>query len=162
MAGDVPRLDTMNALHQPQRRMPARTTHPGLAPSRPAAEPLLRDWLAAHGDTLFRWTMARLGDAQARRGLAEVAVSMQRLYGRAECLAWLYGAALHAAQCQARQGGLAEPMLAGLAPELRALLRLVARGALPPQEAMALLGQPMGPVRRRLLRTRLKPDHQDG
>lgn len=152
----------MNAVQPPLRRTPARSTHPGLAPAGPAAEPLLRDWLAAHGDTLFRWTMARLADAHARRGLAEVAVSMQRLYGRTACLAWLYGAALQAAQCQARQGGLAEPMLAGLAPELRALLRLVARGALPPQEAMAWLGQPMGPVRRRLLRTRLQAQHQSG
>jgi len=120
------------------------------------SEPLFRDWLAPHSDVLFGWTMARMPDADGRRGLAEVAVSIQRLRGRSEFVAWLYGAALHAAQQQARQGGLLEASLAGLAPELRAVLRLVARSELRPEEAAALLAQRMGYVRSRLVRTRLR------
>lgn len=121
-----------------------------------ADEPLFRDWLVPHGDALFRWTMAHLPDADGRRGLAEIAVSIQRLRGRAELLAWLYSAALQTAVRQARTGGLAEATLAGLAPELRAVLRLVARADLRPEEASALLAQRMGYVRSRLVRTRLR------
>lgn len=127
-----------------------------------AADARLRDWLAPHRDALFGWTMARQPDADARRGLAEVAVSLQRLHGRGGHLAWLYGAALHAAAASrgAASQGLAEPPLTGLAPELRTLLRLVARGTLPPDAAMALLDEPMGGVRQRLLRLRWPQKNQ--
>ena len=118
-------------------------------------EPLLRDWLLPHRDSLFRWTMALAADADARHALAEVAVAIQRLRGTGELTAWLFGAALRAAAQQAQRGGLAEASLAGLAPELRAVLRLVARAELRTEEAMALLPQRMGQVRSRLVQTRL-------
>ena len=54
-----------------------------------------------------------------------------------------------------QDGGLPEASLAGLPPELRALLRLVARRALRREEAMALLSQRMDFVRSRLVQTRL-------
>ena len=120
-----------------------------------APEPLLRDWLAPHHDTLFRWTISRAGSADDRRAMAEVAVAIQRLRGSSEFLAWLFGAALQAAQQEGGQGGLNEHALTGLPPELRALLRLVARQELRAAEAMALLAQRMGYVRGRLVRTRL-------
>ncbi len=121
----------------------------------PSTETFFRVWLTAHRDELFRWTMARTADVEARRGLAEVAVAIQRLRGSAEFVAWLYGAALHAALREAAHGGLPEPLLTGLAPELRAVLRLVARADLRPEEASALLSQRMGYVRRRLVQVRL-------
>ena len=116
----------------------------------PAAEPLLRDWLQPRRDTLFRWTMASCADG--RRVSAEMAVGVQRLRGAAEFDAWLYAAALQVALHQ--HGGLSEASLVGLPPELRALLRLVARRALRREEAMALLAQRMGFVRRRLVQAR--------
>mgnify|MGYP007060692705 FL=1 len=119
------------------------------------SEPLLRDWLAPHHDTLFRWTIALAGSADDRRALAEVAVAIQRLRGSAEFGAWLYGAALQTARHLGDQGGFNENTLTGLPPELRALLRLVARQELRLVEAMALLAQRMGFVRGRLVRTRL-------
>lgn len=123
----------------------------------PAAnpEPLLRDWLAPHHDTLFRWTIARASSTDDRRALAEVAVAIQRLRGPAEFGTWLFGAALQAALQQGRQGGLNETTLTGLPPELRTLLRLVARQDLRVAEAVALLAQRMGYVRGRLVRARL-------
>lgn len=124
------------------------------APAAPP-EPLLREWLAPHHDTLFRWTIARAGSADDRRALAEVAVAIQRLRGSAEFVAWLFGAALQAAHRLGGQGGLDETSLTGLPPELRALLRLVARKELRAVEGMALLAQRMGYVRGRLVRTRL-------
>ena len=120
-----------------------------------APEPLLRDWLAPHHDTLFRWTIARAGSADDRRALAEVAVAIQRLRGSGEFVAWLFGVALQAAHQLGSHGGLDEASLTGLPPELRALLRLVARKELRAVEAMALLAQRMGYVRGRLVRTRL-------
>lgn len=120
-------------------------------------EPLFRDWLAAHRDVLFRWTMARATDADSRRAIAEVAVSIQRLRGPGEFLSWLYGAALQSALHAAREGGLPESALVGLAPELRSVLRLVAHEAMRPEEASALLSQRMGYVRSRLVQTRLRP-----
>lgn len=120
-----------------------------------APEPLLRDWLAPHHDTLFRWTIAQAATADDRRALAEVAVAIQRLRGPAEFGAWLFGAALQAALQQGHRGGLNETTLTGLPPEVRALLRLVARQELRGAEAMALLAQRMGYVRGRLVRTRL-------
>lgn len=131
----------------------------GLAPFFPAvrrAEPLFRDWMVGHRDVLFGWAMARAQDAAARRGLAESAVAIQRLRGSSEFLAWLYGTAVQLAHAEATRGGLAEPALAGLAPELRTVLRLVSRGGLRPEEATALQAQRLGFVRCRLLQTRLQ------
>jgi hypothetical protein len=120
------------------------------------AEPLFRDWLAAHRDVLFRWAMARADDADSRRAFAEMAVSIQRLRGANEFMAWLYGAALNAARHQARAGCLPENAYVGLAPELRAVLRLVAHGDMRREEAIAMLAQRMGYVRGRLVQTRLR------
>ncbi len=119
----------------------------------PAVEPLLRDWLQPSRDTLFRWTMAMASGVDGRRAVAEMAVAVQRLRGTADFGVWLYAAALQAALHQ--PGGLSEASLVGLAPELRALLRLVAQRALRREEAMALLAQRMGFVRRRLVQARL-------
>jgi hypothetical protein len=121
-------------------------------PPRPT-EPLLRDWLQPGRDALFRWTMGMATSADGRRAIAETAVAIQRLRGSGEFVAWLFAAALQAAQHQ--HAGLPEASLAGLPPELRALLRLVARRALRREEAMALLGQRMDVVRSRLVQTRL-------
>jgi len=120
------------------------------------AEPLFRDWMAAHRDVLFGWTMARTPNPVARRDLAQTAVAVQRLRGSAEFGAWLYGTAVQLAHAEAAGGGLPEPALAGLAPELRAVLRLVSRGGLRPEEATALQAQRLGFVRCRLLQTRLQ------
>ena len=131
----------------------------GLAPFFPAvrrAEPLFRDWMVDHRDVLFGWAMARAPDPAARRSLAETAVAIQRLRGSSEFLAWLYGTAVQLAHAEAASGGLAEPALAGLAPELRTVLRLVSRGGLRPEEATALQAQRLGFVRCRLLQTRLQ------
>jgi hypothetical protein len=118
-----------------------------------ASEPLLRDWLQPSRDALFRWTMGMATSADGRRAIAETAVAIQRLRGSDEFGVWLLAAALQAAQCQ--HGGLPEASLAGLPPELRALLRLVARRVLRREEAMALLGQRMDFVRSRLVQARL-------
>ena len=120
------------------------------------SEPLLREWLVQHREMLFRWTMARCTQPRARRELAETAVNVQRLRGESEFIAWLFGAALQAAADQAAQGGLREADLAGLAPELRAVLRLTSRGDLHMAEAVAMLAQRLSFVRGRLLQTRLK------
>lgn len=127
----------------------------GLMPG--TVEPLFREWLAPHRESLFRWTMAHSRQGDARRELAETAVAIQRLRGEAEFMVWLFGAALHAAADQAGQGGVREADLAGLTPELRAVLRLTSRGDLRLEEAAALLSQRMGFVRSRLLQTRLRP-----
>lgn len=140
------------------------TVHPLAPPSftRPAvpaqaawrsSEPVLRDWLLAHRDSLFRWMLARGDDATARRGFVEGAVAIQRLRGEGEFIDWLFAAAVIAARRS--RGMLAEPALAGLAPELRALLRLVARDEIRIEEGLALLPQRMDFVRQRLVRARL-------
>lgn len=116
-------------------------------------EPALQDWLQPSRDLLFRWTMAMATSADGRRAVAEMAVSIQRLRGPGAFGPWLYGSALQAAQHQS--GGLPEGSLAGLPPELRALLRLVARRELRREEAMALLPQRMDFVRSRLVQARL-------
>ena len=121
-----------------------------------SSEPLFRDWLVAHREALFGWTMARRSVPEARRQMAANAVAIQRLRGQAEFMAWLYGAALQAAADQAGKGGLREADLAGLAPELRAVLRLTSRGDFRLVEAVALLAQRLSYVRGRLLQTRLK------
>ena len=118
----------------------------------PMAEPLLREWLQPCRDSLFRWTMAMACSADGRRAIAEMAVAIQRLRGAAEFGVWLYAAALQAALHQ--HDGPPEASLVGLPPELRALLRLVARRALRREEAMALLAQRMDFVRRRLVQAR--------
>ena len=130
-----------------------------LAPFLPAArtaEPLFRDWMVGHRDMLFGWMMARTLQPVVRRDLAETAVAIQRLRGPGEFLTWLYGTAVQLAHTEAACGGLTEPALTGLAPELRAVLRMVSRGGLRPEEAMALQAQRLGFVRCRLLQTRLQ------
>ena len=104
-------------------------------------EPLLRDWMLPCRDTLFRWTMAMATSADGRRAVAETAVAIQRLRGPDAYGVWLFSAALQAAWHQ--HGGPPEASLVGLPPEVRALLRLVARRALRREQAMALLGQRM-------------------
>jgi len=117
------------------------------------AEPLLRDWLQSSRDPLFRWTMGMATSDEGRRAVAEMAVAIQRLRGPQEFGLWLYGAALQAALHQ--HGGLPAGSLTGLPPELRSLLRLVARRELRREEAIALLAQRMDFVRSRLVRSRL-------
>jgi hypothetical protein len=119
----------------------------------PAVEPALKDWLHPSRDALFRWTMSMATSLEGRRAIAEMAVAIQRLRGPDALGPWLYGTALQAAL--SRHDGLPEGSLAGLPPELRALLRLVARRELRLDEAMALLTQRMDVVRSRLLSTRL-------
>jgi DNA-directed RNA polymerase specialized sigma24 family protein len=125
----------------------------------------MQRWLAAHKDAMFRWAMALAGtppmgsDLAARRTFAETAVALQRLDGPARVISWLFGESLLAAQRHADQGVLPETLLAGLPPELRAVLRLVARGDLRAEEAWALLPQHMGFVRRSLVQTRLSSTH---
>ena len=120
------------------------------------AQPLFGDWLVAHRETLFRWTMARCSQPTARRALAETAVAMQRLHGEPEFMAWLFGAALQAAADQAGRGGLREADLVGLAPELRTVLRLTSRGDCRQDDALAMLTQGLNQVRGRLLQARLR------
>jgi len=119
----------------------------------PPPEPLLREWLQPSRDTLFRWVMAMAASDDGRRVIAEKAVAIQRLRGEVVFNAWLYATALQAAQLQCDDWP--EASLAGLPPELRALLRLVAQQVLRREEAMALYAQRMGFVRRRLVQTRL-------
>jgi hypothetical protein len=133
-----------------------------LAPFRPLGwqpDPLFCEWLAQHEHVLFRWTLQRAADVggERRRAFAEVAVAVQRLRGRDGYIGWLFGAALRAALVQARAGGLPEAALAGLAPELRGVLRLVARRDLGADEAEALLAERISVVRGRLLQARLRP-----
>lgn len=129
--------------------------HPAVSPSAAwrSSEPALRDWLLSHRDSLFRWMLARGDDAAARRGFVEGAVAIQRLRGEGEFIDWLFAAAVIAARRS--RGALAESALAGLAPELRALLRLVSRDSVRTEEALALLPQRMDFVRQRLVRARL-------
>ena len=125
------------------------------APNAPH-DPLFGHWLLAHREVLFRWTLARANEAGTRRVFAAAAVSIQRLRGCAGFDRWLYGAAVQsAAAARGLTGGLPEASLAGLAPELRTVLRLVARGTLRTEEAQALLPQHLGYVRSRLLAARL-------
>ena len=120
-------------------------------------EALLRDWLRGHRELLFRWTLGRAPDEFSRREFTQAAVAIQRLRGDTEFIDWLFGAALQSALADLQQGGLVEPALAGLPPELRSVLRLVSRAELRFADAMALLPQHIGWVRSRLLQTRLRP-----
>ncbi|MEK8051919.1 hypothetical protein AACH10_16825 [Ideonella sp. DXS22W] len=143
----------MVTVHPPATSPFARPAAPA-QPTWRSSEPVLRDWLPQHKDSLFRWTLARGGDAAARRGFAEGAVAIQRLRGEGEFVDWLLAAAVLAAH-RDRRAVLASQALSGLPPELRALLRLVAQGDLRIEEALALLPQRMDYVRQRLVRTRL-------
>ena len=116
---------------------------------------LLREWLAGSQDALFRWLMAIAVGEEGRRAVAQVAVAMQRLRGSTDYAHWLYATALQAASLQAGDVVAMEPTLVGLPPELRALLRLVAQGVLRREDALALLAQRMGYVRRSVLQARL-------
>mgnify|MGYP000891189175 CR=1 FL=1 len=118
-----------------------------------ARDPLLREWLLPSRDALFRWVMSMAAGAEGRRLVAETAVSIQRLRGEAEFTTWLYATAVQAARLQGDEWP--EASLAGLPPELRALLRLAGRQVLRREEAMALLAQHMAFVRRHLVQTRL-------
>ncbi len=143
-------------VHSPSEFAPA--SRPGplrlAAFHRPAPpEPLFRDWMRPCRNALFRWTMSMAASGDGRRVIAATAVSIQRLRGEAEFIEWLYNAAVQAATHQ--QDGLDESSLTGLPPELRTLLRLVARGELRRVEAHALLAQRMDFVRRRLVQARL-------
>ena len=132
-------------------------------PDRDAGTQTLGAWLSQHREAMFRWAMALAGtppvgaDIDARRIFVETAVAVQRQEGSPRMDSWLFGEALLAAQRHAVHGVLAETLLAGLPPELRAVLRLVARGALRAEEAWALLPQPMEVVRRSLVQARLSP-----
>lgn len=116
-------------------------------------DPLFRDWLRPWRDTLFRWTMAMAASGDGRRVIAATAVSIQRLRGDAEFAEWIYNAAVQAASHQ--HDGLDEASLTGLPPELRTLLRLVARGEMRRVEAGALLTQRLAFARSRLVQARL-------
>jgi len=139
---------------------------PTLADQASAGDPTLTAWLLTHKEAVFRWAMALAGtpplgaDVAARRVFAETAVAVQRREGPVRFVCWLFGEALLAAQRHAVGGALPETLLAGLAPELRALLRLVARGELRAEEAWALLPQRMGFVRRSLVQARLRLPNQ--
>ncbi len=134
----------------PTIRRPA-TFFPGVG----ADEPLFRDWLRGHREAMFRWTLGRAANESSRREFVQAAVSIQRLRGEPEFLAWLYGAALQSASSQGA-GGLPEATLAGLAPDLRSVLRLVSRQAMRLEEAVALMPQRVSYVRGRLLQTRMR------
>lgn len=120
-----------------------------------------KHWVAAHRDGLFRWTMLRVAEPGRRRSFAATAVTIQRLRGVEGMDTWLFGAAVQAAaSAQVLPGGLPEAALAGLAPELRTLLRLVSRGDLRAEEAKAFFTQPLVKVRCRLLQARMEPARQ--
>lgn len=154
--------------HRPSARQPAAAAAPlpavdpgsATVPRRLAnfrvqrpPEPALQEWLQPSRNALFRWTMGMATSDEGRRAIAEMAVAIQRLRGTDAFAIWLYGAALQAALHQG--GGFPEASLVGLPPELRALLRLVARGDLRREEATALLPQRMDFVRGRLIHARL-------
>ncbi len=144
-----------NAFPRPGPRLgPSLAANSGPAPLQD--DPPFGQWLLAHREVLFRWTLTRANEAGTRRVFAAAAVSIQRLRGNAGFDRWLYGAAVQsAAAAQRLAGGLPEAALVGLAPELRTILRLVARGALRTEEALALPPQHLGYVRNRLLAARL-------
>ncbi len=150
------------------------STNPLLAasdPTRIAAKPLrptantFHDLLMLHNDALLRWVLARVGqpmdpDDPARRAFVEAAAEMQRRRGEPDFSAWLYAAAVRVARRLSGGGGggtqqfLPEAALAGLLPEMRSVLRLVARGGIGVDEANLLLPMPLEMVRRRLVHTR--------
>ena len=120
-----------------------------------ADEPLFRDWLRSQREAMFRWTLGRAADEHSRREFVQAAVAFQRLNGEPEFLVWLYRSALQSASSQG-QGGVPEASLAGLAPDLRSVLRLVSRQEMRFEEAMALMPQRVSFARNRLLETRMR------
>ena len=131
-------------------------------PLRPAAH-TFHDLLMQHNDTLLRWVLARVGqpldtDDPARRAFVEAAAEMQRRRGEPDFSAWLYAAAVRVARRLSGGDGtqqlLPEAALTGLLPEMRSVLRLVARGGIGVDEANLLLSMPLEMVRRRLVHTR--------
>ena len=143
-------IATAHESPMPTIRRPA-TFFPGVG----ADEPLFRDWLRGHREAMFRWALGRAADVSSRREFVQAAVSIQRLRGEREFLAWLYSAALQSASSHGA-GGLPEATLAGLAPDLRSVLRLVSRQEMRLEEAVALMPQRVSYVRGRLLQTRMR------
>lgn len=131
-------------------------THRAAAPATwRSSEPTLRRWLAPHQPKLLRWALGS-GDVAARRLLVQstrrATEALQRQRGAMEPADWPFAAAVMAAR---ERGVLPESSLGGLPPELRCALRLVARGDLRAENALALLPQPMDRVREHLLGARL-------
>ena len=131
-------------------------------PLRPVAH-TFHDLLMQHNDALLRWVLARVGqpmdtDDPARRAFVEAAAEMQRRRGEPDFSAWLYAAAVRVARRLSGGDGTQQPLpeaaLTGLLPEMRSLLRLVARGGIGVDEANLLLSMPLEMVRRRLVHTR--------
>ena len=129
---------------------------------RPTAR-TFHDLLMQHNDALLRWVLARVGqptDANdpARRAFVEAAAEMQRRRGEPDFSAWLYAAAVRVARRLSSGDGtqlpLPEAALTGLLPEMRSVLRLVARGGIGIDEANLLLAMPLETVRHRLVHTR--------
>lgn len=120
------------------------------------------DWLQGHADAMFRWALSCAGapwpgaNRASRRAFAELGVAARRRLDDAGWAAWLYDELLRAALRHGRDGGLPDARLAGLPPELRCLLRLVARGALSTPHCTSLLPLRMGRVRADLLQARLR------
>ena len=134
-------------------------------PLRPTAH-TFHDLLMQHNDALLRWVLARVGqpmdtDDPARRAFVEAAAEMQRRRGEPDFSAWLYAAAVRVARRLSGGDGtqqlLPEAALTGLLPEMRSVLRLVARGGIGVDEANLLLSMPLEMVRRRLVHTRQSP-----
>ena len=124
------------------------------------------DLVTQHKEPLFRWVLARIGQPgdendPTRRAFVEAAVAMRRRRGETDFVAWLYTAAVRVARRLASgdpgQRLVPETALTGLLPELRAVLRLVARGGIGMDEAGGLLPLPVDHVRRRLVHTRGAP-----
>lgn len=139
---------------------------PALRAARPdafGADQAFGAWLTGHKDAMVRWSLVHVGNPLntpnplARRAFAEESSAVQTRQGTPRFVTWMFGAMLLAAHQRQPDGGLAEPMLAGLPPELRGVLRLVGRGEMSPIEAWGLLQQPFETVRHRLLRARLQP-----
>ena len=119
----------------------------------PAPAATLREWLVTHRGRLLRWSHER---DNLNEGLRYAGPALRRLRSEATSIDWMFAAAV---MCARLSGPVPESGLAGLPPELRSLLRLVARDELRPEEALALLPQPMDRVRARLLDARMHAPH---
>ncbi len=129
---------------------------------RPTAH-TFHDLLMQHNDALLRWVLARVGQPMdsndpARRAFVEAAAEMQRRRGEPDFSGWLFAAAVRVARRLSTGSGtqqlLPESALTGLLPEMRAVLRLVARGAIGVDEASLMLPMPLEALRRRLVHAR--------
>lgn len=117
-------------------------------------EATLREWLVAHRGRLLRWSRER---DNLNECLRYAGPALRRLRGEVTSIDWMFAAAVMSARLT---GPVPEGGLAGLPPELRCVLRLVAQDELRPEEALALLPQPMDQVRARLINARLQaPRH---